>query len=193
MRRRRGLSAAIALLLAAAPSAVPAQALYKYRDPSGAWVYTDRPPPAGTAAQTITVDLEAKAPRVTVEQRVDDTQVNVVAINECACEAEFALRGVLAGNVKLPPANGDSYRAVLQPHSRKALLSAPFAGASLDGFSYTWRAVLGRPGAMHRPPAPYRAPFALGSTFRVNQAYPSRFTHVTPDSEYAVDIGLPDG
>ncbi|HEY3731838.1 MAG TPA: M23 family metallopeptidase [Steroidobacteraceae bacterium] len=189
----RALTAAIALLLAVAGGATCAQALYKYRDVSGAWVYTDRTPPAGTSVQTVTVDLESKAPRLTVEQNVDGGQINVVAVNECACEAEFALRGIVAGNVRLPPRNGDGYRAVLPPHSRKALLSAPFLGASPDGFSYAWRAVLGRPGAEHRPPAPYRAPFALGSTFRVNQAYPSRFTHIARDSEYAVDIGLPDG
>jgi murein DD-endopeptidase MepM/ murein hydrolase activator NlpD len=27
----------------------------------------------------------------------------------------------------------------------------------------------------------------------VSQAYPMRVTHVTPDSQYAVDIGVPDG
>jgi murein DD-endopeptidase MepM/ murein hydrolase activator NlpD len=187
------LAAAIVVLLTAAGSAATAQALYKYRDPSGAWVYTDRQPPPGTQAQTISVDLEAKAPRLTVEQNVDGVRVNVVAINECACEAEFALRGIVAGTVTLPAHNSDGYRAVLQPHSRKALLSAPFLGTSPDGFSYSWRAVLGRPGAVHRPPGPYRAPFALGGAYRINQAYPSRFTHVTADSEYAVDIGLPDG
>jgi murein DD-endopeptidase MepM/ murein hydrolase activator NlpD len=192
MRRpSRALTVATALLLTVGGAAT-AQALYKYRDASGAWVYTDRAPPPGTSAQTITVDLEAKAPRLTVEQNVDGGRVNVVGINECVCEAEFALRGIVAGNVQLPR-NGDGYRAVLAPHSRKTLLTAPFVGASPDGFSYGWRAVLGRPGAAHRPPAPYRAPFALGSTFRVNQAYPSRFTHVAPDSAYAVDIGLPDG
>ncbi|MGH8231906.1 MAG: DUF4124 domain-containing protein, partial [Steroidobacteraceae bacterium] len=95
MRRPcRALTAAIALLLALGGGATCAQALYKYRDASGTWVYTDRTPPAGTSAQTITVDLAAKAPRLTVEQNDDGGRVNVVAVNECVCEVEFALRGV---------------------------------------------------------------------------------------------------
>jgi murein DD-endopeptidase MepM/ murein hydrolase activator NlpD len=36
-------------------------------------------------------------------------------------------------------------------------------------------------------------PFAAGSTFTISQAYPTRVTHVTPDSQFAVDIALPDG
>ena len=58
---------------------------------------------------------------------------------------------------------------------------------------YAWKAALGSPEAVHTPARPYRAPFALGETFTVSQAYPLRITHVTPDSQYAVDIALPDG
>jgi murein DD-endopeptidase MepM/ murein hydrolase activator NlpD len=53
--------------------------------------------------------------------------------------------------------------------------------------------VLGAPGATHQPHEPYRVPVALGSSYKVSQAYPLRITHTTPDSEYAVDIAVPDG
>ena len=98
----RAMSCAMQLALAAQCGALHAQGLYKYRDASGSWVYTDRQPPAGTAAQTLSVDLETKAPRITVQQSVDDRQLRLLAINDCACEAEYALRIDNPGNVWLP-------------------------------------------------------------------------------------------
>jgi murein DD-endopeptidase MepM/ murein hydrolase activator NlpD len=203
-RRVRALSCAVHLALASCGGVLQAQALYKYRDASGAWVYTDRQPPAGTKAETMTVDLEARAPRITVEQSVDGGQLRLSAINECACEAQFALRIDSPGNVSLPPvpavtdkadatASAGMFHAELQPHSHQALLTAPYDGAGVTGFHYSWRAVLGTPGATHKPHEPYRAPFALGASFRVSQAYPMHVTHLTPDTEYAVDIVVPDG
>jgi murein DD-endopeptidase MepM/ murein hydrolase activator NlpD len=194
----RALSWSIALGLTACSGAVEAQSLYKYRDPSGAWVYTDRQPPAGAKAETMTVDLEAKAPRIGVQQSVDDRRLTLLAINECACQAEFLLQITSSGNVALPASAGvvmypGTGHVVLQPHSQQALLTGTVGGASVVGFMLSWRVVLGAPGAMHRPHEPYRAPFALGASFRVAQAYPERSTHVTADTQYAVDIALPDG
>jgi len=202
-----------ALLALAACSVVCAQSMYKYRDASGAWVYTDREPPAGTRAQTMTVDLEARAPRITVEQSIEGDQLRLSAINECACEVQFALHVDSLGNVSLAaapaaPAGAGGpaaahqpdaaasrgvVHAELQPRSSAPLLSATYTGPTVVGFHYSWRAVLGTPGATHRPHQPYRAPFALGASFRVSQAYPMRSTHATPDSQYAVDIAVPDG
>jgi murein DD-endopeptidase MepM/ murein hydrolase activator NlpD len=206
-RRVRALSCAVHLALASCGGVLQAQALYKYRDASGAWVYTDRQPPAGTKAETMTVDLEARAPRITVEQSVDGGQLRLSAINECACEAQFAVRIDSPGNVSLPtvpaapavPDKADAkasagvFHADLQPHSRQVLLTAPYDGPGVTGFRYSWRVVLGTPGATHRPHEPYRAPFALGASFRVSQAYPMHVSHVTPDTQYAVDIVVPDG
>jgi murein DD-endopeptidase MepM/ murein hydrolase activator NlpD len=187
----------MALALLTCSGVVQAQ-LYKYRDASGAWVYTDRQPPAAAKAETMTVDLEVKAPRITVEQSVDDRQLNLLAINECACDAEFLLQIASAGNVSLPESaatamSPGSSHVVLQPHSRQALLTATVDGASVAGFQFAWRVVLGTPGAMHRPHEPYRVPFALGSSYRISQAYPLRITHTTLDSQYAVDLAVPDG
>jgi murein DD-endopeptidase MepM/ murein hydrolase activator NlpD len=193
-----------ALLALAACGVLCAQSLYKYRDASGAWVYTDREPPAGTKAQTMTLDLEARAPRITVEQSIEGGQLRLSAINECACEVQYALRIDSPGNVSLPPpapaagqpdtaASRGVVHAELQPRSRALLLTASYTGPNVIGFHYSWRVVLGAPGATHRPHEPYRAPFALGASFRVSQAYPMRMTHVTPDTQYAVDIAVPDG
>jgi murein DD-endopeptidase MepM/ murein hydrolase activator NlpD len=196
----RALWCSIYLALAAGSTVLHAQSTYKYRDASGAWVYTDRQPPADTKTETVSVNQEARAPRVTVEQSVGGGQLTLSAINECACEVEYALRVDSPGNVSLPalPDKSDAgasagiFHAELQPHSRRPLLTAPYAGSNVVGFNFSWRAVLGPPGATHKPHEPYRAPFALGTSFRVSQAYPMHLTHVTPDSEYAVDIVVPD-
>ncbi|MFI4866390.1 MAG: peptidoglycan DD-metalloendopeptidase family protein [Steroidobacterales bacterium] len=198
------MSCAVHLVLACCGGVLQAQALYKYRDASGAWVYSDRQPPAGTKAETMTVDLAARAPRITVEQSVDGVHLRLSAVNECACDAQFAVQIDSAGNVSLPPvpavpdkpdakASAGMFHADLKPNSRQALLTAPYDGPGVTGFRYSWRAVLGTPGATHSPHEPYRAPFALGASFRVSQAYPTHVTHTTPDSEYAVDIAVPDG
>jgi murein DD-endopeptidase MepM/ murein hydrolase activator NlpD len=195
------VSCSMYLALAAASTVLHAQSMYKYRDASGAWVYTDRQPSADTKAVTMNVNQEAKAPRITVEQSVAGGQLTLSAVNECSCEAEYALHVDSPGNVSLPAlaggkadaaASAGTFHAELQPHSRQALLTASYAGASVVGFNFSWRAVLGPPGATHKPHEPYRAPFALGASFRVSQAYPVRLTHGTPDSEYAVDIVVPD-
>ena len=104
--RMRAVSCTIALALVGASGMVDAQ-LYKYRDASGAWVYTDREPPAGAKAETMTVDLEVKAPRIEVEQQLNGGQLNLLAINECACDggvpaADRQCRQCLAAGKRLP-------------------------------------------------------------------------------------------
>jgi murein DD-endopeptidase MepM/ murein hydrolase activator NlpD len=85
------------------------------------------------------------------------------------------------------------YQKVLQPQTRELLVSIANAGAQAKDFNYQWQASPGSPDAKHRPPRPYRAPFAIGAIYMISQAYPSQATHNTPDSQYAVDIALPDG
>jgi murein DD-endopeptidase MepM/ murein hydrolase activator NlpD len=81
---------------------------------------------------------------------------------------------------------------VLSPQSEQAIVQAIHEGDGAPRWRYSWKGVLGTPGAQHRPHEPYRAPFAIGSSFLITQAYPMRITHGTLDSLYAVDIALPD-
>jgi murein DD-endopeptidase MepM/ murein hydrolase activator NlpD len=192
----RAWSCSIALALATCAAVGEAQSLYKYRDASGAWVYSDRQPPLGTQAESMRIDLDAKAPRITVEQSVDDAQLKLSAINDCGCEVEYLLQIDSVGNVSLPASSDGTaarYHAALQPHSRPTLLTAAYAGPTIVGFHFSWRVVLGTPGAVHSAHELYRVPFAVGASFGVSQAYPTRVTHVTADSEYAVDLAVPDG
>jgi murein DD-endopeptidase MepM/ murein hydrolase activator NlpD len=138
------------------------------------------------------VALEAKAPRIDIQAASDEAMWRLIATNQCLCVVEFEARVLEARNLSLP--TGAVYHRVLGPRSQEALVEVPHTAA--DGSPsarLSWRGILGSPGTEHKPDMPYRAPFALGASYLVSQAYPDRFTHQTPADQYAVDIALPDG
>jgi murein DD-endopeptidase MepM/ murein hydrolase activator NlpD len=179
-----------ALVLVLCTTSVVAQTAYKYRDANGQWVFTDRAPVANTAGTSFSLDKENEGLHISVDRQDRDGAAALVAVNDCLCVATFELL-VRQSNITDIP-SGSQYEALLEPGTRQTLLRAPLAGGKLD-LQYIWRAAIGSPDAIHNPSQPYRAPFAVGSTHQITQAYPSRMTHVTPDSEYAVDFALPDG
>ena len=179
------------LLLALCSTALMGQTAYKYRDANGQWVFSDRAPDS-TAPSSASFNLDKESPALHISVDRDDREGAslLVAVNDCLCVATFELLISQSGIAAIP--SGSRYAAILEPGTRQTLLQAPLKAGKLD-LEYGWRAALGPPDAIHKPSRPYRVPFAVGSTYEITQAYPSRFTHVTPDSEYAVDIALPDG
>ena len=183
--------AAAALLLAAPGAPLPAQSAVKYRDAEGHWIFTDQATSVAAAAgEPISMSHEAAALHITVTRQETPDLMRLVAANGCLCSvtvrasvAESNLGGVPTGSV---------YEVTLEPGEARTLLQAP-GGDAPRILRFHWTAVLGSPHAVHQPPRPYRAPFALGASFMVSQAFPAHVTHTTPDSRYAVDIALPDG
>jgi murein DD-endopeptidase MepM/ murein hydrolase activator NlpD len=163
-----------------------AAAAYRYKDASGQWVYTDRPPPAGQAAQSVTLGrVDAGSPKMVVLPRSTSTGVALTAVNGCECTVEFAVKAKTATGEKVA-------RGVVQPRSEQVLLDV----AAADGPSsvrYEYGYVVGAPGVQHRPPQPYRAPFALAQRFQVTQAPPDAITHRDAASRNALDIAMPVG
>ena len=163
-----------------------AGAAYRYKDSSGQWVYTDRPPPPGQASQSVALGGGGGTPlKMVVVPRSTDEGVALVAINPCQCIVEFAVKARTPAGEKLG-------RGTVAPQSEKVLLDV----AATDGQSdvrYEYGYVVGEPGAQHRPAQPYRAPFALAQRFQVTQAAPESITHVDPSSRNAVDIAMPVG
>jgi len=182
-RTVRSLGALVCSLLACGAAA---GAAYRYKDSSGQWVYTDRPPPPGQASQSVSLGRGGgPALKMTVEPRSTESGVALVAINQCQCIAEFAVKAKTPAGEKLG-------RGTLSPQSEKVLLDV----AAVDGpaeIRYEYGYVVGEPGAQHRPAEPYRAPFALAQRFQVTQAPPDAVTHVEPSSRNAVDIAMPVG
>ena len=125
-------------------------------------------------------------------ERVDlGSSTRLVAVNDCLCVVTLRAWIEQSDLAQIPA--GISYQATLQPGASRTLVEAQRADGAKGQLQFSWRRALGAPDAVHTPSRPYRAPFALGATFLVSQAYPTRVTHVTPDSLYAVDIALPDG
>ena len=181
--------ALLTLLLASA--AVPAQTAYKYRDPNGQWVFSDQPAPPGVSGESLHLNHETSTLKIAIERVDSSDSTQLIAVNDCLCVASFQVSIVESGLSEIPA--GTAYREILEPGTRKSLLTAANDGVGKAPLKYTAVVALGAPDAVHSPPGPYRVPFGVGSTYLITQAYPSRLTHVTPDSEYALDIALPDG
>ena len=84
----------------------------------------------------------------------------------------------------VPPGGGTLYLAHIRP--------------AMTGVGYSFRThsswVLGDFNAQQSPDALYRLPYRDGAAYRIGQAPGGPITtHTTPDSLYAVDIGLPEG
>jgi murein DD-endopeptidase MepM/ murein hydrolase activator NlpD len=191
-RQAPGSRLVSALLLAALlpPCGVStAASIYKYRDANGNLVYAEQKPDAATASESIAIAADTKTPRILVE-RIDSADGWLLkATNECLCVVEFEVRVRAPGGTGAP-ANA-VYHDILQPRSEKQLAQGPKEDAAAVHF--TWKAVIGTPGAQHDAREPYRAPFAIGASFLISQAYPTHFTHDSPESQYAIDVALPDG
>ncbi|HME38951.1 MAG TPA: M23 family metallopeptidase [Steroidobacteraceae bacterium] len=180
----------IALALALSSATLPAQTAYKYRDSSGQWVFTDQAPAAAARSDSFSVGHENDALHLSVDRSDAGGSTQLIAVNDCLCVVTFEIAIQQSDIAAIP--NGTGYRATLPPGTRQIMAQAD-TGSTKAGLRYVWRAALGSPDAVHKPSRPYRVPFDVGSSYVVSQAYPSQITHTTPDSQYAVDIALPDG
>jgi murein DD-endopeptidase MepM/ murein hydrolase activator NlpD len=187
---RGALQALVALALVSSSGLLMAQTAYKYRDSNGQWVFTDQAPAAAAHSDSFNVGHENDALHLSVDRNDEGGSMRLTAVNDCLCVVTFEVLIQQSGIAAVP--TGADYRATLPPGTRQIMVQAD-TGSAKPGLGFVWRAALGSPDAVHKPPRPYRVPFDVGSTFVISQAYPSRITHTTPDSQYAVDIALPDG
>ncbi len=189
MRRVPALLCATLLLLPGAASL--AQSAFKYRDANGQWIFTDEGNGKPAAAQAMDLPRESGAVSISVQREDLAGKTRLLATNRCLCVTR--VQAQIDQSTIADVRAGSRYTAVLNPGEARVLVEAPAATKGADVLRFRWNASLGSPEAQHHPPRPYRAPFALGATFMVTQAYPSHITHVSPDSRYAVDFALPDG
>jgi murein DD-endopeptidase MepM/ murein hydrolase activator NlpD len=180
-----------ALALTLLASALPGQTAYKYRDANGQWVFTDNAPATSDKQATFSLGHQAETLQNTIERTDTGPTSDFTAINTCLCVATFLEKIVQSDDPEIP--DGTIFHKILQPRTRELLVRVHNAGKGKSRLQYMWTIALGSPEAEHHPPSPYRVPFALGSTYVISQAYPTAATHNTPDSQYAVDIALPDG
>lgn len=177
----------VTIVLAAAclaAGAVSAQAVYRYKDEAGRWVYADRPPASRQPVETVAVPVGTASPRIEVQARSARDGVEFVAVNGCACPVEFGIQAIGA-------AGEESARGVVGPRSEQTLLAVGIPAGGQVRFDY--RYVIGDPSASHAPQEPYRAPFAQAASYTVTQAPPDAVTHRDAVSRHAIDIAMPLG
>ena len=58
---------------------------------------------------------------------------------------------------------------------------------------FQYKYLAGDPNARHQPQQAYRAPFAIATNHPITQAFPQVATHISRDSQYAIDIAMPIG
>jgi hypothetical protein len=193
---RRPLSHYWLAILAALSCSLPnatliAQTAYRYRDASGQWVFTDRAANASTPGNTFSLGHENGALHLAVERTDTADSTQLTAINDCLCVVTFQVAIVQSDFATIP--KGARYAATVAPATRQSLVRVASTGTDKAVLRFAWKAALGSPAAVHNPPRPYRVPYAIGSTYPISQAYPTRMTHTSAESQYAVDIALPDG
>lgn len=183
------LCAALAAALAAPASA---QKLYRYRDASGVWVYTDRQPSAGQAFQEQQVERRFEKPEVRLYERSASTGVALIAQSTYFGPVQIGYRLTPIENM-----SDDTPRdglAVLPPRSETELVVVGKTVENADlKFDSEFQFIPGEPGALHEPEQPYRLPYALSSSVRVSQAFPDTKTHTDPASRHAIDFVMPIG
>ncbi len=185
--------AVYAVLVLGVFSTAAAQSLYKYQGGDGEWIYADRPPDGGIAAEVRPLEVGDPESVVTVDHRGRGRAVELVASNRFYAPVELRLVFDEIAGLEYPDPDTD-LRWVLQPQSDTTLISL---GMTADGaaprLAYRYDYLVGDPEAVHRPDRPYRVPVALSSNYPITQAYPDAITHVTPDSHHAIDIAMPIG
>jgi murein DD-endopeptidase MepM/ murein hydrolase activator NlpD len=196
LRPPSGTACALALtvlsVLAAPAFTARAQTAYRYRDANGQWVFTDQAASsAAPGGDAITLAREHEALHVSVGRDDTPEATRLIAHNNCECVVTVRVSIVRSDFADMPV--GATYRATLAPGGEQTLAEARRTSDAGGKLNFSWKGALGAPDAVHNPSRPYRAPFAVGATFPVTQAYPLRATHDTAESMYAVDFGLPDG
>jgi murein DD-endopeptidase MepM/ murein hydrolase activator NlpD len=191
LHKHRCLSVLGVIFLCATSATLMGQSAYKYRDANGQWVFTDRADTKTAPGNPVALEHEHAALHLAVDRNDNGESTQLIAVNDCLCTVTFKVSIVQSDFAAI--AIGSGYEVTLAPETRQSLVRVASEGTAKPVLRYTWTAALGSPGAVHNPPHPYRAPFAIGATYPVSQAFPTRITHTTADSQYAVDIALPDG
>lgn len=169
------------------------QALYKYQDENGDWIYTDRPPPEEQHAEVRELPTGSSPPTVSIATRFVDGELQFVANNEYHAPVEVVLALDELNNVENPAAD-QAMRWIVDPRSELELLALPAIGNGTEpSAKFRFISLLGDPRSRHNPERPYRAPFAVANDYSITQAFPMGVTHNTMDSRYAVDIAMPIG
>lgn len=169
------------------------QALYKYQDENGDWIYTDRPPHGEQSVETRELPKGFETPSVSVGTRIVDNELRILAKNEFFAPVEVFLALDKVSNVQLPEGE-QVMRWIVDPRSELELMALSATGSDrIPEADFRFVSLHGDPRSKHTPERPYRAPYSVARRYSITQAFPDAITHNTVDSRYAVDIAMPIG
>jgi murein DD-endopeptidase MepM/ murein hydrolase activator NlpD len=191
LTRRTLCFAFVALLMAS--GIVIAQELYKYRGPDGEWIYADRPPDDGSSAEIRQLQQGQAGTEISVTHAFERRSVELTAHNQSYAPVEMLVSIKTLRGLKYPDPDQE-LRWVVPARSDLVLIYLDLLeGATTPILEYQYQYLAGDPRAQHKPVQAYRVPFAISNAYPVTQAFPEIATHMTLDSQYAVDIAMPVG
>ena len=167
-----------------------AKQLYKYRDASGAWIFTDKPPGADVRAEVRPLSASELPARISLRNRGTPEAPVLAVVNDYYGPVEVEISAERLENMRAEPPL--PVRVVAPARAETTAVTLKPTGPRWR-YSYQVRAVLGDPAATHQPEQPYAAPFASGQRFAIGQAFDGAFSHRHAQSRYAVDLSLPLG
>ncbi len=192
MGRRTALFLLVAAALVPAATAL-AQTMYKYRGDDGEWIYTDRKPPEDTQVELRPLESSFVPPSFAVSHDVFGTTIEMVAHNNYHAPIEVRVIFNEIKGVSFPDPD-HSLRWVVPARTERTLLTLTVLEQSVAPYvDYQYQFLPGDPSARHVANSDYHAPFSVGASYPVTQAYPDSITHRTRDSMHAVDIAMPIG
>ncbi len=170
-----------------------AQSMYKYRGDDGEWIYADRPPDDGGLIEVRDLKTRKNEGALTVDYGFEGQAVVLKAHNGFYAPVELTLDIQKIRGMQYPHPDQE-LRWVVPPQSDIAMLNLPLLENGAEPYlEYQYKYLAGDPASRHRPPGPYRAPFAIATNYPITQAFPEVATHTTLDSHYAVDVAMPIG
>ena len=171
---------------------VCAKKLYKYQDEKGQWHYTDKPPASDQPVEAQQLRISKRQSRISIRNRGHRSEPLLYIVNEYRGPIEVEMRLTRHENISAQPSLPARFTVPAGREIKAAKLS-PLNKNKRWGYQFGYRAVLGDPKAKHRPPGPYLPPFQHGQTFPITQGFHGKYSHHDPQSEYAVDIAMPEG
>lgn len=179
------------LTFLAGPAALHAAKLFTARDANGNLVFSDTPV-AGSEMVAVEQIEVSKGPCAGVVKVGERDNLELRGVNDCFGPVEVTV-------------SLDEVENVVSDHPAQFSLTVP-ARSSRDllhlrrkdprlGYRYACSQTIvpGDPQTRHQPPGPYLLPLPKGRSFSISQGFHGAITHTHPQSEYAVDIPMPEG
>ena len=161
-------------------SAVNAETVYKYKDASGKWVFTDKKPEEKTKTETLTLKNEKKKQlEPSYRYTEQDGKYTLWLSNPFFSPMQVEVSSL--------DARFEKVTVVLAVNEERQIVSHLTEPAK---FEYRW--ILGDPSAQADAQA-YRFPVVSLMDFEITQAFGGAFSHHSPGNQHAVDIAMQVG